>query len=154
MLVQTHSCYQRIKYSISGPGFSECSSKPVSVGAVLKDVTDGGHSLSEGGANGEKNAKSDELNAPNKKKKTKNSKVISKSNKFMQALSLPTICNMNPRSVYNKVEEFHAFIEEEEVDLWLMSESWERDNLTLDQIIRLENHSIIPKGSQRTGKGV
>ena len=71
----------------------------------------------------------------------------------MQALSLPTICNMNPRSVYNKVEEFHTFVEEEEVDLLLMSESWERDNLTLDQIIRLENHTIISNVSQRTGKG-
>ena len=71
----------------------------------------------------------------------------------MQALSLPIICNMNPRSVYNKVEEFHAFVEEEEVDLLLMSESWERDNLTLEQIIRLENHTIISNVSQRTGKG-
>ena len=71
----------------------------------------------------------------------------------MQALSLPIICNMNPRSVYNKVEEFHAFVEEEEVDLLLMSESWERDNLTLEQIIRLENHTIISNVSQRKGKG-
>ena len=71
----------------------------------------------------------------------------------MQALHLPTICNMNPRSVYNKQEEFHIFVEEEEVDLLLMSESWERDNLTLDQIIKLENHTIISNVSQRTGKG-
>ena len=71
----------------------------------------------------------------------------------MQALSLPTICNMNPRSVYNKVEEFHTFVKEEQVDLLLMSESWERDNLTLDQIIQLEDHTIISNVSQRTGKG-
>ena len=34
-----------------------------------------------------------------------------------------------------------------------MSESWERDNLTLDQIIKLENHTIISNVSQRRGKG-
>ena len=34
-----------------------------------------------------------------------------------------------------------------------MSESWERDNLTLDQIIKLDNHTIISNVSQRTGTG-
>jgi hypothetical protein len=68
-------------------------------------------------------------------------------------LSLPTLCNMNPRSVYNKVDEFHAFVEEEEVDLLFMSESWEREHLTLDQIIKLEDHAVISNVFQRTGKG-
>ena len=83
----------------------------------------------------------------------KNLKVIKRSNKCMQALSLLKLCNMNPRSVYNKADEFHTFVEQEEVDLLLMSESWERDNLTLDQIIKLENHTIISNVSQRRGKG-
>ena len=60
---------------------------------------------------------------------------------------------MNPRSVYNKVDEFHAFVEEEEVDLLFMSESWEREHLTLDQIIKLEDHAVISNVFQRTGKG-
>ena len=109
--------------------------------------------MSQGRTNGEKNTKPGQVNQSYRNNQSKNVKVISKSNKFMQALSLPTICNMNPRSVYNKVEEFHTFVEEEVVDLLLMSESWERDNLTLDQIIRLENHTIISNVSQRTGKG-
>ena len=75
------------------------------------------------------------------------------SNKFFQALSLPTICNMNPRSVYNKVQEFHTFVEEEEVDLIFMSESWEREYLTLDQIIKLEDHVVISNVSKISGKG-
>ena len=60
---------------------------------------------------------------------------------------------MNPRSVYNKINEFHTFVKEEEIDLLFMSESWERDYLTLDQIIKLEDHVVISNVSQRKGKG-
>ena len=45
------------------------------------------------------------------------------SNKIVEALSLPTICNMNPRSVYNKIKEFHEFVKSEEIDIIFMSES-------------------------------
>ena len=60
-----------------------------------------------------------------------------------QALSLHVLCNMNPRSVYNKQEEFHTFVKEEEVDVVFLSESWERDYLPLDKIIKLEDHVVI-----------
>ena len=80
-------------------------------------------------------------------------KVIKRDNKVIQALNLPTICNLNPRSVYNKTNEFHTFVEQEEIDLLFMSESWEREHLTLDEIIKLENHTIISNVSQRTGTG-
>ena len=103
----------------------------------------------ESRTNGKKIQGTDELkNKPNQKK----SKNIEK-NKFFQALSLQTLCNMNPRSVYNKVNEFHTFVNEEEIDLLLLSESWERDYLTLDQIIRLEDHVVISNVNQRRGKG-
>jgi hypothetical protein len=42
----------------------------------------------------------------------KNIKNIKRSNKLLQALNLPTIMNVNPRSIYNKKEEFHTFVEE------------------------------------------
>ena len=61
----------------------------------------------------------------------------------MQALKLPVIANINPRSVYNKVLEFNTFVEQEDVDVIFMSESWEREEKTLDQIIKLEDHQII-----------
>ena len=83
----------------------------------------------------------------------KNLKVIKRNENMFQALSLPIICNMNPRSIYNKQNEFHTFIKEESVDLLLMSESWERKNLTLDQIIKLEDHVVISNVSQRKGMG-
>ena len=71
----------------------------------------------------------------------------------MQALELPVIANLNPRSVYNKIDEFHEFVKEESVDLLFMSESWEREHLKLEDIIHLENHAVISNVYQRTGKG-
>ena len=60
---------------------------------------------------------------------------------------------MNPRSVYNKQEEFHTFVKEEEVDVVFLSESWERDYLPLDKIIKLEDHVVISNVHQRVGMG-
>ena len=79
--------------------------------------------------------------------------MIKRNNNVVQALNLPVICNLNPRSVYNKVEELSTFVNQESVDLLLLSESWERDNLTLDKVIHLEDHTIISNVSQRTGIG-
>ena len=60
---------------------------------------------------------------------------------------------MNPRSVYNKLDEFHTFIKEEEVDCLFLSESWERSYLTLDKVIKLEDYTVISNVSQRMGNG-
>ena len=77
--------------------------------------------------------------------------VVSKTNssKLVQALSLPTLCNINPRSIYNKIDEFHEFVKEEEVDVIFISESWEREHLPLDKIIHLEDFVTISNVSQR-----
>ena len=84
------------------------------------------------------------------KNKTKTNMKI---NRCSQALVLPTICNLNPRSVYNKTEEFHTLVKEEEIDVIFMSESWERESLPLRDIIKLEDHTVISNVSQRTGMG-
>ena len=60
---------------------------------------------------------------------------------------------MNPRSIYNKIDEFHTFVEQESVDLLCMSESFEREELKLDQIIKLQDYIVISNVSQRSGKG-
>ena len=52
-----------------------------------------------------------------------NLKIIKRSNKVMHALELPVMVNLNPRSVYNKIDEFHTFVKEHEVDVVFMSES-------------------------------
>ena len=79
--------------------------------------------------------------------------MIKKSNKPIQALNLPVIANVNPRSVYNKMNEFHTFVEQEEVDVVFMSESWERENKTLQELIKLDDHTILSNVYQRKGKG-
>ena len=83
-----------------------------------------------------------------------NIRTIRRSNKCLQALELPTVVNLNPRSVYNKISEFHTLVSELQVDLVCMSESWERENLTLDEIIDLEDHQVISNVYKRTGVGV
>ena len=105
--------------------------------------------MQKDGENGGKVRGSDELNNI----KDKNEKNNKKSNRMSQALSLPVLCNMNPRSVYNKQEEFHTFVKEEEVDVVFLSESWERDYLPLDKIIKLEDHVVISNVHQRVGMG-
>jgi hypothetical protein len=60
---------------------------------------------------------------------------------------------LNPRSVYNKISEFHTLVSELQVDLVCMLESWERESLTLDEIIDLEDHQVISNVHQRTGMG-
>ena len=55
-------------------------------------------------------------------------------NKFRQALTLPTLCNINPRSLYNKKNEFTTFIEQENIDVAFISETWETENETLEDI--------------------
>ena len=79
--------------------------------------------------------------------------VVKRSNKPLQALYLPVIANINPRSVDNKVKEFHAFAMEEEIDVVFMSESWEREDKQLNVIIELQDHEIISNVYQRKGQG-
>ena len=51
------------------------------------------------------------------------------------------------------MNEFHTLVKEEEIDIVFMSESWERENCTLDEIIKLEDHSIVSNVYQRKGTG-
>ena len=82
-----------------------------------------------------------------------NNITVKRSNKIVHALNLPTVINLNPRSVYNKIYEFHVLVKEEEADVIFMSESWERENKTLDEIISLEDHVVISNVHQRHGVG-
>ena len=92
-------------------------------------------------------------NWPRNNVRQKNIKTIKRSNKQLEALLLPTVININPRSVYNKLEEFHTLVQDLDADLVCMSESWERENQTLEQVIKLDNYQIISNVHQRTGKG-
>ena len=56
-----------------------------------------------------------------------NNITVVRSNKLLHALDLPIAVNLNPTSVYNKINEFHALVKKEEADVIFMSESWERE---------------------------
>ena len=80
-------------------------------------------------------------------------KKYKNTDKFKQALVLPTVCNINPRSLYNKRSEFCTFIEQENIDVAFISETWENETETLEDIIDIENFKIIANVSQRNGRG-
>ena len=64
-----------------------------------------------------------------------NLKSIKRSNRAVQALNLPTVMNINPRSAYNCPENLALLIKEHEIDAAFLSESWERQDFTLDQLL-------------------
>ena len=80
------------------------------------------------------------------------SETVNKS-KVFQALSLPSLSNINARSVYNKLDELHTFINEEEIDVIFLSETWERESLNLETFIELGSHKVYSSPYQRKGKG-
>ena len=61
--------------------------------------------------------------------------------------------NINPRSIYNKSDEFSLLLEQYSADIICMSESWERDNMSLEQLLQLDNYEIISNVKQRDFKG-
>ena len=103
---------------------------------------------------GKEVSRSLELNSGEKQKQDINFKIThTKNDKVKVASMLPIICNVNPRSIYNKVEEFHTLVEQEDIDLVFLSESWEREGLPLKDIIRPKDHVVISNVSQRSGMG-
>ena len=81
--------------------------------------------MHENGRHGSEDTNHDEVNPTQKnsieKEKTKKTKHIQ--NRVQQALDLPVLCNINPRSVYNKCDEFSTFVKEEQCDVIFISES-------------------------------
>ena len=73
--------------------------------------------------------------------------------KLSQALNLPKVMNLNPRSAMNKIVELETFIKEEEIDLAFISERHDRENKRLEGHINLEDHVVISNIYQREGKG-
>ena len=80
-------------------------------------------------------------------------KTLKRNNLILQSVNLPVVMNINPRSVYNKSDEFSLLLEQYSADVICMSESWERDDLPLDQFLRLEDYEIISNVKQRDFKG-
>ena len=88
-----------------------------------------------------------------KTKQFRTIKTVKRSNKLGQALSLPKVLNLNPRSIYNKIDEYLTFIEEKEIDITFMSETWEREGTSLKDIVKADDVEVLSNVHQRTGKG-
>ena len=80
-------------------------------------------------------------------------KALKRNNTVLQAIDLPIVMNINPRSIYNKADEFKILLEQYEADVVTISESWERDNFSLEQLLQLENYRVITNVKQREFKG-
>ena len=80
-------------------------------------------------------------------------KTVQRNNIILQSLSLPVVININPRSLYNKSEEFSLLLEQYEGEVICVSESFERENLPLEQLLQLEDYDVISMVKKRNFKG-
>ena len=89
----------------------------------------------------------------NTEPRTRVLKSIKRNNSVLHALELPLVINLNPRSLYNKLDEFKLMMEQYQADVVFVSESWERENLTLMDVIDVENFEIISTVKRRNFTG-
>ena len=66
---------------------------------------------------------------------------------------MPSVANINPRSIYGKEKELKSFINEHSIDCTFLSESWERLNFPLENLMGMEGFQVISNPYQRTGRG-
>ena len=78
--------------------------------------------------------------------------IIKTPQNVFQALHLPKVLNLNPRSAMNKIQEIKTFIEEVEIDVTFISESHDRENKKLEDHMNLPMHQIISNIYQRPTK--
>ena len=79
--------------------------------------------------------------------------TIKRSNRILEATNLPSMLILNPRSIYNKENEFWIMMEQLETDICYMSESWDRENLPLELLLKHDGYKIIKNVVQRNRKG-
>ena len=61
--------------------------------------------------------------------------------------------NLNPRSLYNKLQKFKEYVSENDVDVVCISESWEREDESIEAILNDDELSVISNPYQRKGRG-
>ena len=79
------------------------------------------------------------------------------SKRMNNATSLPLICVANARSLYNKSTNFKHILHELGVEIALISETWEREELSLEDLLNLQQFKVIsyrrPKRKERRQPG-
>ena len=90
------------------------------------------------------------------KKGMNNLVTIKRSNKLLEASSLPVVVNLNPRSLYNKQEEFRTMIEQTEAGVCCVSETWDRSHVSggslISDLIQIDGYRWIKNVLQRKGR--
>ena len=74
-------------------------------------------------------------------------KTLRRNNVVLQAMELPVVMNLNPRSIYNKTDDFKLLLEQYQGDVICISESWEPDSFSLEQLLQLDGFRIISRGN-------
>ena len=72
---------------------------------------------------------------------------------YQEVKILPSIMNINPRSIYNKVNEFLTLVDQYQTNLIFLSETWDRVEKPLDTIIELDEHKVYTAINPRNFKG-
>ena len=83
--------------------------------------------------------------------------TIKRSKKVVDASVLPVVMNLNPRSLYNKQNAFRTLVEQTELGICTVSESWDRSHETggnrLSDILNIDGYRWIQNCVQRKKKG-
>ena len=58
-------------------------------------------------------------------------------------MQLPSLLNLNPRSLYNKKEEFVLLVDNLNPGVVFISESWEREEQLLEELLVIPDYKII-----------
>ena len=86
-----------------------------------------------------------------------NLKVVKRSNKLLEASALPIVLNLNPRSLYNKQEEFRTLIQQTEAGVCCISETWDRSHVDggsqISELLDIEGYKWVKNVVQRKRKG-
>ena len=62
--------------------------------------------------------------------------------KVLKASSLPLVTVMNARSLYNKHKSFKTFLTELGIEAAIVSETWEREDKPLNELLQLTNYKV------------
>ena len=62
--------------------------------------------------------------------------------KVLQASTLPLIGVLNARSLYNKCENFQTLLKELGIEAGIISERWEREEISLETQLGLNNYKV------------
>ena len=61
---------------------------------------------------------------------------------ILSASSLPLVAVLNARSLYNKADNFKIFMNELGIEVGIVSESWEREELSLEKLLNMHNYNF------------